>query len=147
MINKIINKPYLVFFLLVPVFIVLALLSKESSVDINFYDTYFVVSNYHFYLFCSIFFAMIGINYFSLAWAEKPPKKWFTITHIVLQILALFLFFTSNKWNWIGEQSHKDFNLLNDNTNRVLVFSFLIFLLSCFVHIINFFTSLFLRKN
>ena len=145
--KKIINKPYLFFFGLIPIFIIIGFLSGDKALDINIEDVYFAISYLHFYLFSAIFFAMIGINYFSLHWADKPPKKWLTIIHISLQIISTLLIFTSNNWNWIGEKSNEGFLNMTDNSNIIIVFAFLIFLLSAFVHLINFFTSLFLKTE
>lgn len=145
MVKKLIVKPYLFFFGLIPIFILLGLLSGDKILNINIDYIYFDILYLHFYLFSAIFFAMIGINYFSLHWAEKPPKKWLTIIHISLQIIALLLLFTNNNWNWIGEKSQEGILNITDNSSIIIVLAFLIFLLSAFVHLINFFTSLFLK--
>ena len=145
--KKIIAKPHLFFFGLVPIFIIIAFLSGDKVIDINIYNTYFVMEKYHLYLFSATFFAMIGINYFSLFWAEKPPKKWLTIIHLILQTIALTLLLTSNNWNWLLGNNNS--TLLDNiaNSSTIIIFSFLIFLLSIFVHLINFFTSLFLKTK
>ena len=147
MVKKIIAKPFLFFFGLIPLFIFLAFFSKDKLLDINIYDTYFVVPYFHFYLFSAIFSAMISFNYFALYWADKPPKKWLTIIHILLQLLALLLIITSNKWNWLGNQNTEEMMFINDNSNLLIVISFLIFLLSVFIHFINFLVSLLLKKS
>ena len=147
MVNKIITKPHIFFFGLVPIFIILAFLSKDKTLDINIYDIYFVITNYHFFLFSAIFFAMLGINYFSLYWAEKTPKKWLTIGHISLQIISFLFLLTRNNWNWINSKSYSEIGIINDNSNLIIFIAFLIFLLSVFIHLINFFTSLFLKKQ
>lgn len=90
---------------------------------------------------------MIAINYFALQWAEKPPKKGLTIIHITLQTVAILLIHTNNNWNWIGQQSDSKIQLLNDNSNIVIALSILIFLLSAFIHLINFLTSILLKKE
>ncbi|WP_299665609.1 hypothetical protein [uncultured Polaribacter sp.] len=146
MVKKIIAKPHLFFFGLVPIFILIAFLSGDETIDINIHATYFIITNYHLYLFSAVFFAMIGINYFSLDWTEKPPNKWLTSIHILLQLIALFLLLTKHLWNWIGNQSYEGIQMINDNSNIVIFFSILIFFLSVFFHLINFFTSLFLKK-
>ncbi|ARV13947.1 hypothetical protein [Polaribacter sp. SA4-12] len=145
--NKIIKKPYLFFFGLVPICILFSFLSDDKTLDINIYDSYLVITHFHLYLFSAIFFAMIGINYFSLHWAEKPSKKGLTIVHIILQTVAILLILTNNSWNWIGQQSDAGSQLLNDNSTIVIALSFLIFLLSTFIHLINFFTSLLLKTE
>ena len=145
--KKIITKPHLFFFGLVPIFIFFSFLSDDKTLDINIYDTYFLFSYFHFYLFSATFFTMIAINYFALQWAEKPPKKGLTIIHILLQNIAILLFLTNNNWNWVGKQSGSEIQYLNDNSNIVIVISVLIFLLSVFIHLINFLTSILLKTE
>lgn len=147
MVKKVIAKPHLFFFGFIPVFILLAFLSGDNTIILNIQATSLVIENYYLYLFSAVFFAMIGINYFSLVWSEKPPKKWLTIIHLALQLIALFLLFTSNNWNWIGNNYPNEVLMMNDNSTIILSLSFLIFILSTFFHLINFFTSLFLKTE
>ena len=147
MVKKIINKPHFFFFGLVPIFIVLGFFFKDKTLDINIYDTYFIVTYYHFFLFSAVFFAMLGLNYFSLHWAERPPRKRLTVTHILLQIISLLFLLTKDNWNWNGEDSYVGLQMMNNNSNIILLLSFLVFLLSIFVHLINFFSSLFLKRD
>ena len=90
--KNIITKPHYFFFGLVPLFIFLIFICEDNAIDINIHDTYFVIANYFVCLFSIIFFALIGVNYFYLHWAKKPPKKWLTIIHLILQIISLVTF-------------------------------------------------------
>lgn len=145
--KKIITKPHLFFFGLVPICILFSFLTDDKTLDINIYDTYLVITYFHFHLFSATFFAMIGLNYYALHWAEKPPKKGLTTVHILLQTVAMLLILTNNNWNWIGSQTNSKIQLLNDNSNLVIVLSVLIFLLSVFIHLINFLTSILLKTE
>ena len=86
---------------------------------------------------------MISVNYFSLHWAEKPPKKGL----IILQTIAILLILTNNCWNWIGQKTSSENQLLNDNSNIIIALSILIFLLSAFIHLINFLTNILLKSE
>lgn len=145
--KKIISKPHLFFFGLVPLFIILALISRDKTIDISVHDTYFVISNYHICLFSAIFYAMIGINYFSLQWSNKPPKKWLTIVHLSLQTISLIPFL----YSLLNSNSNGNFSTNNSigfaELHMILVISFLIFILSLLIHLINFFTSLFSKTD
>ena len=147
MFQKIIAKPFLFFFWLVPIFIVIALTYTKIDIVLNIHDSYFVVSNNQFYLLSAIFFCMIGINYYALHWANRPPKKWLTIIHLVLQTVSLILVFTSNRWNWILGASNLEIDLTNENSKLIIVLSFLIFFFSIIIHIINFLISIFLKSE
>ncbi|QOD61164.1 hypothetical protein H9I45_01590 [Polaribacter haliotis] len=144
--KTIIAKPHLFFFGLTMSFFILGFLNREIPFDINIHATYYVSTlNFWFYI-SAVFFALIGFNYFSLAWAEKPPKKWLTITHISLQILSLLLLLTKENWNWIGKENSQKLSIFSDNDQLIIAISISIFIFSIFIHLINFFTSLFLKK-
>lgn len=95
----------------------------------------------------AVYFALIGLNYFSLNWAQKKPNKWLTILHIILQIISSLPFL------WTIFKLDKNGNLLEGDffalvkLESVLMISFILFLLSIFTHLINFFTSLFFKGD
>ncbi|PWG04783.1 hypothetical protein DIS07_09925 [Polaribacter aquimarinus] len=91
----------------------------------------------------AVFFLLIGFNYYSLIWVQKTPKKTLTIIHIVLQLLTLIPFITL-----VFSIDSKDSSSLQFlNNNFILIISFLIFIVSIFVHLINFFSSLFSKSE
>lgn len=145
--HKIILKPYLFFFGLSIITFIAGFIFSDKSLDISIYDTYYVISYKHFCQFSAIFYLMIALNYFALNWTEKQPIKWLTIFHIFLQILSLLLLITKDNWNWIGNNSLANYNLLNDHANFLVFLSILIFILSIFIHLVNFFASLLLKRN
>lgn len=135
MLKKIIAKPHLFFFGLVPLFLILGLFKRESYINlkVNYLNFDLDIS-----LLCyisSVFFLLIGVNYFSLYWIQKYPKKVLTISHIVLQSFSLIPFILIV------------FSFNFNQTYLVLVLSFIIFLFSIIIHLINFFTSLFLKTK
>ena len=145
--NVLIKKPHIFFFGLVPIFIIIGFLSTDKIFDFNIYNNYFTITYFHFHLFSAIFYAMIGINYYSLNWAQKPPKKWLTTVHLILQTISLCLLFTKDNWNWLGKQHYDGILILNDSSNFDFIIALLIFLLSLFIHLINCFSSLLLKKR
>ena len=142
--KKIIAKPYLFFFGLIPIVLILGFIKREESIDINVSYIYYVVGLNTLSYFFAVFFGLIGLNYFSLLWANKKPKKWLTIFHLLLQSIALLLFFTKNNWNWLGKS---ELNYSFDYSNFILILSLVIFIISTFIHLINFFVSLFLKRE
>ncbi|AUC84533.1 hypothetical protein CW731_04110 [Polaribacter sp. ALD11] len=145
--KKIITKPHLFFFGLTLSFIILGFINRNESLDFNIGDTYYIFTVDFWFYISAIFFTLIGFNYFSLIWAEKPPKKWLTILHLSLQMLSLLLLMTKHHWNWVGKQYPKELSLLNDNSEMVIFISFVLFMASILIHLINFFVPLFLKKN
>ncbi|QTE23498.1 hypothetical protein [Polaribacter cellanae] len=145
--KNIIAKPHLFFFGLTISFFILGFLNREITIDINIYATYYVTTIDFWFYISAVFFFLIGFNYFSLAWAEKTPKKWLTITHISLQTISLLLLLTKQNWNWIGKENLQELPIFNNNAQLIIAISISIFIFSVFIHLVNFFTSLFLKKT
>ena len=145
--KKIIIKPHLFFFALVPIYFIIGLIKRNTPIDINISYIYYLI-NVDFWCYVSaVYFALIGLNYFSLSWAQKYPKKWLTILHIILQVVSslpyLYCIFKLDK---NGDLNEGKFLWIID-LESILFFSFILFLISIFVHLINFFTSLFLKRD
>ncbi len=144
--KKIIAKPHLFFFGLCISFTILGIINKGAFLDINIGDTFYVVGLHFWFYISAIFFALIGLNYFSLHWAEKTPNMWLTLSHLLLQSISLLLLLTKHHWNWVGNNYPKELNLVNNNSETVLGIAIILFIISILVHLIIFFTSLFLKK-
>jgi len=135
MLRKIIVKPHLFFFGLVPLFVILGLSKKENYINLSFN---YLIFDLDISLICNIsavFFLLIGFNYYSLYWVQKFPKKSLTISHILLQLLSLIPFILLV------------FSFNFSQTYLVLIGSFIVFLFSIIIHLINFFTSLLLKTK
>lgn len=147
MLKKIIQKPHLFFFGLIPIYIIIGFIKRNTPIDLNISYIYYLI-NVDFWCYVSaVYFALIGLNYFSLNWAQKYPKKWLTITHILLQIISsLPYLYCIFKLDQSGDLREGKF-LWFINLESILFFSFILFLLSIFIHLINFFTSLFFKRD
>ncbi len=143
MLKKIIAKPFLFFFGLVPLFLVIGFLKRDSFLNINVDYIYFDINISLICNISAVFFLLIGFNYYSLFWAQKTPKKTLTIIHIVLQLLTIIPFLSVILSFKIDGNISTNFV----SNNLILIVSFIVFLLSIFVHLINFFTSLFLKTE
>lgn len=145
--KKLITKPHLFFFAFAFTFIVLGFLKKNMYADIALFDTYFVFYADLWCFISAVFFSLIGLNYFCLIWAKKDPNIWLTILHLFLQIVSLMPFM------YVIFSLKSDHKLPTNiflsfvNLDLALVLSFVIFLISIFIHLINFFTSLFLKTK
>ena len=147
MLQKIINKPHLFFFSLVPLFVILGIIKGNTPIDLNISYIYYLI-NVDFWCYISaVFLGLIGLNYLSLYWVKKPINKVLTIIHIVLQIICLIPYFyailsLNEEGNLPTDSSMEIHNLKN-----FLAVAFLLFLVSLLIHLINFFTSLFLKRD
>ncbi len=141
--KKIILKPHIFFFSLIPVVIILGYLLKNNSVNIALYNETFSIALNHISLYFAVFFGLIGLNYFSLHFGNKTPYKWMTIIHLSMQIIALLLFFSKDYWNVLGENNFSfGLNINMDYATLILFISFILFVFGTMIHLINFFASL-----
>mgnify|MGYP005992033665 CR=1 FL=1 len=145
--KKLISKPHLFFFGLIPVAIIIALLLKNEEIVFSYYGANIVVQLKFIYYLSAFFFCLLGFNYFSLYWANKTPKKKLTIIHIILQVVSFILLITYKNWSWLSSANQTNENFMIDNSNFILFISFLFFLLATFFHLINFFLSLFSKSK
>lgn len=137
---KILRKPHIYFFGISPLLLILAFLNIDSYFSIPLLGNYTNIGHKEMYLFYTIYFLMIGMNYFSLYWAEKPSKKILTAIHLILQTISLILLII---YMQNGYENLNTSSLSNINSNTQWFFtSIVLFLLAAFIHIINFFSSL-----
>ncbi|MEM9143582.1 MAG: hypothetical protein AAGA86_11385 [Bacteroidota bacterium] len=79
-----IKKPHIVFFLSIPVLLVLGILYKDATFDINVYDTYFVISYQNWVILVSLYFFTIGMLYRVLPQGNRTLSQSLTWIHIAL---------------------------------------------------------------
>tara|TARA_R110001592_G_scaffold85244_2_gene251758 strand:+ start:5333 stop:5773 length:441 start_codon:yes stop_codon:yes gene_type:complete len=145
--KKLITIPYLLFFWLIPVSIILAFIFKNDEISINYYNANFIVELKYIYYISAFYFCLIGFNYYAIYWSNKTPKKGLTLIHITLQIISFALLITHKNWSWLQSTNQTNENLVLDNSNFILLISFSFFLLATLFHLFNFFLSLFSKSK
>lgn len=140
--KKIVEKPHLFFFGLVPISIILALIFKNNSLNIAYYGGFFSVNYWNLFFVMSFLFSLMGLNYFALNWVKKGLKKWLTILHIISQAFSLVLFVI-----YILKIDNVKTENETDIINIILFCSLLLLVISVFVHLINFFISLISKED
>lgn len=142
--KKLLTKPHLFFFVCIPVVLTGGFLFEEKTLEITITYIQYVINFKQLSFFIAVFMGLIGVNYFSLVWANKKTKKGLTIFHILLQLISLFLLFTKDSWNWIGPKvvQNEMGSFQNDYSNFLVILSILFFILATLIHLINFFSSL-----
>ncbi len=145
--KKIINKPHLFFFSLIPVFIVLGIFKRNIPIDINISYIHYLINVDFWCYITALYFGLIGINYLALYLIKKRPNNWLTATHILLQVFCLIPYLTS-VFNLDNTGNLNYMNIPFQNSlGSILLFSFFMFLASILVHLINFFSSLLLKTD
>jgi cytochrome c oxidase subunit 1 len=73
--NQLIKKSYLLFFLAVPIVLLIGFLGGEAILDINILDTYYLITYRHLAILISILLVIIGMGYWLLQKVLKTFKK------------------------------------------------------------------------
>ena len=130
-----------------PIFLIVGYIKLNDIIDVSIYNSFFAIKVHYWCYFSALFTFMIGINYFMLHWAKKKTIQILSLFHIIFQIeaiipffIALFMINSKTSFSPSNPFSFIDFY-------EVLTISFFIYLASIFIHLINFFSSLFLRRR
>jgi hypothetical protein len=142
LLQKIISKPHLFFFGIIPFSVILGLLLRNETVNFAYYGVAISFNCASIFTISSVFFSMIGLNYFSLLLVKKQPKKGLTVLHIVFQIISLTLFIYYIL-SMINLETSQEKQLLS----FIFFIGFVFFLISILIHLVNFFISLLLKKE
>lgn len=141
MVKKIIAKPHLFFFFLIPISLVLGFIFKNESLGFDYLGTYLSFKYITLFSVSAVFFGLIGLNYFSLLLLKKQPRKWLTLFHILFQVIALvvlvYYILSNNNFESIQQKNVINFTFF---------IGFILFLTSILIHLINFFISLAIKK-
>ncbi|MFY0631278.1 MAG: hypothetical protein JXR05_12910 [Flavobacteriaceae bacterium] len=140
--RKIISKPHFFFIFLAAITLFCGILNKDATIQVALYGSLVDVKIWTVSLFSVLFFILISVNYASLYIIKKPAKKWLTILHIILQIIALIPFFYF-VFQANVPRTYEEVSAIN----IILVMSFAIFILATIVHLINFVMSLIAKKD
>ncbi|SOD88911.1 hypothetical protein [Spirosoma fluviale] len=85
------RKPYLISWLAMPVLILMGLVFRQHTVDVQLYDTYFVIANSHVALMGSAFLLVVGLGYWLICLTGKTPNIALTTIHLLPTIIVLML--------------------------------------------------------
>jgi heme/copper-type cytochrome/quinol oxidase subunit 1 len=80
------RQPYLICWLAVPVLMLMGLLFRQHSVDVQLHDTYFVIANNHVALAGSALLLVLGLGYWLMMRTRKTPNDTLTAFHLLSTI-------------------------------------------------------------
>ncbi len=85
-----INKPYLIFWISIPIIILFGILSNKV-LDVNIHDTYYTMSYYHIAIVFAILFGFVGFGYWLMKKFKRKLSKWLNLTHIFLTFGSILI--------------------------------------------------------
>lgn len=91
MMRTLTNKPYLMFWISIPIIALFGIVNRNDMLNINVHDTYFVFSNTDLTMVLSILFALIGLGYWMLIKANGKLSKLLNLIHLSLTFGGILL--------------------------------------------------------
>ncbi|HBU78428.1 MAG TPA: hypothetical protein DEF18_10020 [Muricauda sp.] len=87
--NKFFKKPYISFWVTIPVLLLIGFLKRSEVVSLNIHDIYLIINFFHFTVLISIFFGLVGLGYWMMYLRRKRLSIWLNFSHMVITILGL----------------------------------------------------------
>ena len=84
--RQIMKKPHLIFWISIPVLILIGILNRSEMLDINIYDTYYVFSKTALIIMISGLFGFMGLGYYLMLKAKRKLSKWLNLIHVALTV-------------------------------------------------------------
>ena len=86
--KKLTQKPHFVFWILIPVLLLIGSIDSNETIAINIYDTYFVITMLNLGVLLSIICGIIGLGYWVVFILRKKLINWLTILHATVTIIG-----------------------------------------------------------
>ena len=132
-----IEKPHLIFFLAIPVIILIGVLSgyeaTNETLDFNVHDTYYVIAHFHLITIICILFGIIGLGYWIMQKTDKKLSKSLNWIHVGLTFGGTLVV-------WILTQFYRTEIIeyeFNNNLTLTITLIILLMVLGQIVYLIN----------
>jgi heme/copper-type cytochrome/quinol oxidase subunit 1 len=100
LVNDFVNmklQAHTLFWLAVPVILLIRVPNFNSAIDFQLNDTYLIVAFWHISVFMAVLFGVIGIVYWILEKMGASMKRWLSLLHFMLSFLMAIVFIFSSK--------------------------------------------------
>ena len=141
--NKLIEKPHLIFLLAIPIIMLIGFLSEGAVLDINVQDTYYVIAYIHLTTLISIVFGIIGLGYWIMKKANKKLSKLLNWTHIGLTFGGTLVCLVLSQLYREGVMEYE----FNNSLTLIIMLIILIMILGQIIFPINIICGLIKRDN
>lgn len=141
--NNLIKNPYYIFWLAIPLWILIGILHKERSIGINIHDTYYVILWVYLTYFISGILLIIGFVYWLMRKANKPLSRRLNIVHTMLTLGGLFFVMVLTQFYRDSWEAYK----FNENLTLLIYIIILIAVLAQLVFPVNILRGLLLKPE
>jgi len=141
--NKLIEKPQLIFLFAIPIIMLIGILSGDAVLDINLHDTYYVIAWNQLALISSILFGIIGIGYWMMQKGNRKLSKSLNWIHFGLTFGGILILLILNQL-YRTEIMNVEYN---NNLTLIISLILLIMIFGQFVFAINIIYGLLKKKK
>lgn len=141
--SRILNRPYLIFWMSLPILLLFGLSNRNEIITINIHDTYYVFSRIDLTFVISILFVIIGIGYWLMLKTNKKLSKWLNLIHMTLTFGGLLLI-------WIFAQFFRESIMqytFNNNLTLAIYLTTLITISGQLLFLINLINAFIKKEN
>ena len=121
--KKLFKNPHHIFWLSIPIVLLIGIFNPERSVDINVYDTYYIFFLKDLTYLISLIFLITGLGYWLMRKTNRKLSNRLNIIHIILTFGGIILI-------WILSQLYQDpmqgYNFNNNLTLTIYITIFLV---------------------
>jgi heme/copper-type cytochrome/quinol oxidase subunit 1 len=89
--KKITQAPHFMFWILIPIILLIGLLKPDKTLDINIHETYIIIALLHLAVLTSIIFGILGLGYWVVIKLNRRLVNWLTIIHLIITVISLCL--------------------------------------------------------
>jgi heme/copper-type cytochrome/quinol oxidase subunit 1 len=141
------EKPFTIFWIVIPIVLVIGFMNAKKNIDVNIHDTYYVASIKTLALLISLYFGLIGLLYFLFNHQNLNLLTFLTKTHIIVSLLTFPVIYLLS-FLYKNDVSYDIFTILNNEkfNNKVtysIIFILVIFIISQLLFIANLILALF----
>lgn len=145
--KKLIQKPYLIFTLVIPIALLIGIIYGKDELDINVHDTYYVISYFHLSIIVSILFGILLLGYWLMDIANRKLFKWINWFHIMITITSIIIIFSIP---YLPNNTYSPYNstILDDlkSPSMLLLLAILFMVLAQLFFVINIIIGVFRKK-
>ena len=91
--EKLFIKPYLYFWISIPILLFYGFINCDGTLSVNYYDTYFIIENSYLVVILAIAFFIIGFWYWIMRKLNRKLIMWMTIIHVIITIDGIIIAF------------------------------------------------------
>ncbi len=142
----ILEKPFYIFWILVPIILLIGFFNAKRNIEINIHDTYYIATIKTLLIILSFYFCLIGLIYFLINHFQINLISILTKSHLLISLFTFPVIYLISLF-YKNEISYDVFTILknekfNDRITYIIFFILIIFLLNQFLFIFNILFSL-----